>query len=125
MANCGQHAHCSNTPGFYNCSCFDDQTKHYRKRPCSKRSEDICKNVKCDERTRCTLYGKCVCKSGFFDRRMGGQYRHLTHFGSRSMLSPKCVLDNRCSVITLLAFKAKLNYICNCLNMNTKRFTQY
>ena len=124
MANCGQHAYCTNTPGFYNCICFYGETKNNRKRPCSKRREDICKNVKCDERTRCTLDGDCDCKSGFLDLSKV-QYYHHGDFGSWSMLPAKCVLDTRCSVITLLAFKAKLNYICNCLNMNTKRFTQY
>ncbi|XP_015748264.1 PREDICTED: uncharacterized protein LOC107328062 isoform X2 [Acropora digitifera] len=75
MANCGQHASCTNTPGFYNCSCRDGRTKHARKRPCSKRIEDNCKNLKCDKTTSCGYRGRCTCKSGFYQHMMSPHYK--------------------------------------------------
>ena len=106
MANCGQHASCKNTPGFYNCSCLDGRTKHARKRPCSKRTEDKCKNLKCHETTSCDDLGRCTCKSGFqrsmtvaWNNPFGINY--LFTSSSTSAVPVVCVLKTYCSVIAL------------------------
>lgn len=110
MANCGQHASCTNTPGFYNCSCRDGRTKHARKRPCSKRIEDNCKNLKCDKTASCGYRGRCTCKSGLYEYSSTllphGPYDRLdvyNFYKSRSSHPDPlyCIRRTRCSVITL------------------------
>ena len=112
MANCGQHASCTNTPGFYNCSCRDGRTKHARKRPCSKRIEDNCKNLKCDKTTSCGYRGRCTCKSGFYPLiMMNTHYKYYARmsdypfYRSSFRYSPPdrlvCARPTHCSVITL------------------------
>lgn len=112
MANCGQHASCTNTPGFYNCSCRYGRTKHARKRPCSKRIEDNCKNLKCDKTTRCGYRSRCTCKSGFYEAQHMMSYQLYRSYDRldvynfyRSRYSPRdplvCARRTGCSVITL------------------------
>ena len=111
MANCGQHASCTNTPGFYNCSCRDGRTKHARKRPCSKRIIDNCKNLKCGTRRSCGYRGRCTCKSGFYEHMRRGVYRHFdrldvynfyrSRYSTQGPFKFICARQTRCSVITL------------------------
>ncbi|XP_067424425.1 adhesion G protein-coupled receptor E1-like [Emydura macquarii macquarii] len=67
-ADCGPHAHCTNTPGSYYCSCIDGYESSSGKATFRSASENTCLDVKClgPSRAACRPHVRCISLAGSY-----------------------------------------------------------